>query len=191
MHFLKKTTWSDVFADWQEREATNPDWVTLAKEKGWSDWKSWRLHTADQLDAKNREWSLFQFDDPIAKIPKILMGPYKGWQSRSTEPNTASFFDLLSIPANYQHFLQCEPVIEMRQDLPFATTLIGLRDTESGNIICLDGHHRCTAITIASMDGQQFDFSNAPITIALCDITKKDLPILDTILSNGTEKPLV
>jgi len=189
MKFIADTTWSQIFEGWRQREENNPGWVRCATEvKGWPDWQSWRQHTANQIDAEQRQWQIFEFTDPINEIPAMLLGPYSGWQSRVTEKNKASFEDLLNLPEQYQHFSQYEPVLSILRGLPFATEFIGLIRDDNQQIVCLEGHHRATAVALAKKQGKQIDFSKTSMTIALAHLSKEECHQLDEMLARGTTK---
>jgi len=188
MNFIKKTTWQDVFKKWEEREADNPGWIRCATEiKGWPDWKSWRNFSASQIKADKRDWELFEFTDPMNEIPQMLVGPYTGWQSRFTEKNTGTFEDLLNDPKQFEFFNKHEGVLSIMNNLPFETEFIGIIRDDTNKIVCLEGHHRATAIALAKKQGKQIDFENK-VTIALAHLGKEEVSLLDEMLERGSSK---
>ena len=189
MKFIKDTDWQQVFEGWRDREGSNPEWVECAtKVKGWPDWESWRSFTAQQIDAENRIWKIFQFENPIEEIPKILVGPYSGWQSRVINKNNTSFAELLEIPVQYEDWLKNPRLLKIMAGLPFATEMIGLVIKDVDKIVCLDGHHRATAVTLAKKQGKNVDFSKTPVTIALTELVVDHSQLLDNLLKRGTSK---
>lgn len=189
MKFIKDTTWSEVFEGWRVREANNPAWVECAtKAKGWPDWESWRSFTAQQLDAANRDWKIFQFENPLVEIPDMLIGPFGGWQSRVERKNQTTFKELLEIPEQYQEWSNHAKILSIMNGLPFVTDLIGLVRTDLGQVVCLEGHHRATAITLAQKQGRIIDFSQIPVTIALTELATEECRLLDQLLQRGTSK---
>lgn len=189
MKFIKDTTWQEVFEGWRQREGTNPAWIECATQvKGWPDWESWRLFTAQQLAAESREWKLFQFDNPIQEVAELLLGPYSGWQNRVVEKNNTSFDQFLDIPEIYQEYSQQPGIRRMIEGLPFSTELIGVLRKDNGKIICIEGHHRAVALVVAGREGKQIDFSATPITIALAEIPATECSIFNTMLARGTSK---
>ena len=189
MNFIQSISWQDIFAHWREREASNPGWIKCATEiKGWSSWDEWRDFTAEQISAESREWNLYQFTNPMDEIPQMLMGPYSGWQKYSDKKNALSFADLLEIPEAYDAFSKHSGVLRIMDGLPFSTEMIGLWCKEKDRIICIEGHHRATAIALAKKQGREIDFSGAEMRIALAEIRAEELPLLDTILERGTSK---
>ena len=189
MTFLSHTSWEEVFAGWRGREAQNPAWIRCATEvKGWPDWESWRQFTAHQLNATTREWQIFAFDNPMDEIPRMLLGPYSGWQSRAPQKNATSFEQLLAIPEQREHFRNHAGVQSIMTGLPFVTQFIGLIRDDTQRIVCIEGHHRTAAITLAKLDQKTIDFSRTRVTIALAHLSVHEISLLDTILARGTSK---
>lgn len=188
MNFVRKTGWPEVFGGWSERESKNLGWVDCATRiKGWPDWESWRLFTAEQIRAKEREWQIYKSDDPINEIPQILVGPYTGWQAKVPRKNDTTFAELLKIPENYQHFSQHDGVLNILNGLPFSTELIGVVRSD-GRIVCIDGHHRAAAITLAKIMDREIDFSETYVTIALSNLKADEENLLNAMLERGTER---
>lgn len=191
MRFLKNTNWQEVFEGWRDREANNPDWVECAtKMKGWPDWEAWRSFTAQQIDAANRSWKVFQFTNQMQEIPEMLVGPFSGWQSRVINKNQTTFKELLTIPGQYEEWSKHAGVLAIMNGLPFTTDLIGIIRKDIDRIVCLEGHHRATAIALAQKQGKNIDFSQTPITIALTEFATEECRLLDEILKRGTSKNL-
>ena len=188
MQLIKSTTWEEVFALWRSRESTNPGWIRCATEiKGWPDWESWRRFSAAQIQAEKRDWQIFQFTDPLNEIPKMLIGPYSGWQSALPVKNTATFQDLLDIPDQYAKFSQHTGVLSILKGLPFSTEFIGFIKDDN-QIICLEGHHRATAIALAKRQNKQIDFGSVTVTIALAHLGKDETALLNEVLKRGSSK---
>lgn len=189
MKFIKDTTWEDVFSNWREREASNSGWIECAtKIKGWPDWESWRRFTAQQMNAEGRAWKLFEFTDPIEEIPMMLIGPFSGWQSRVTHKNQTTFQRLLEIPKQDDQCADNSGIQSMLSGLPFSTQMIGLIRKDTNQIICIDGHHRAVAITLAKKQRHLLNFGQTSITIALADLGIDQLTIIDAMLQRGTSK---
>jgi hypothetical protein len=187
MNLLRNTTWKEVFEGWREREADNSGWIQCAtKIKGWPDWESWRRFAASKINAENREWQIFEFTKPMEEIPRMLIGPYGGWQSRVTNKNKTTFEELLNIPEQLEIFSKHEGVLNILDGLPFTTELIGLIRDDMNKVVCLDGHHRATAIALAALQGKQIDFSKVKVTIALTHLPAEECLLLDAVLERGT-----
>ncbi|MBI2099404.1 hypothetical protein HYT45_03275 [Candidatus Uhrbacteria bacterium] len=189
MKYVKNTTWEDVFKGWRDREANNPGWVHCAtKIKGWPDWESWRRFTAKQIDAEDRKWQIFEFSNPMEEVSQMLIGPYSGWQSRVISKNSTTFQELLEIPEQYEHFSKHEGVISILNGLPFTTEFIGLLREDINKVVCVEGHHRATAMALAGQQKRQIDFNNHKITIALSRLPVKECYLFDELLKRGSSK---
>ena len=188
MNFVKDTTWEKVFSEWEKEEANNPDWIHCAtKVKGWSDWRSWREFSVSQIGADKRSWQIFEFTDSINEIPEMLVGPYAGWQSRLPEKNKGTFNDLLNIPEQYDFFSKHDKIISIMNDLPFPTKLIGVIRDDLDKIVCIEGHHRAVAISLAKKKNRKINFGR-DIKIALTHLQKDEVFILNKILQRGSSK---
>ncbi len=187
MEYLRDITWEEVFEGWQECEGNNPGWIKCATEiKGWPDWESWRKFTAEYFGAQNRKWKLYKITDPMKEIPVMLLGPYSGWQSRFDEKNVHTFDELVEIPKEFEHFSNHDGVKSIMNGLPFTTQYIGLQREDSGKIVCIEGHHRATALAILKKMGKQIDFSGVEITIALTELPAGEVDLLDQALARGS-----
>lgn len=192
MDLLNKTTWEEVFDGWRKREIGNPGWIeTATKIKGWPDWESWRRFTASQLKADKLDWERYKFTNPLAEVPRMLVGPYTGWQSMLPDKNVSSFDDLLQIPERYNQFKEHDVVVSMMDNMPFDTEFIGLIREDNKKIVCLEGHHRAVAIALSKKLNKNIDFSRANITISLAHLPEKDIHLLDDTLKRGSTKNLV
>ncbi len=191
MDFRQKTTWEDVFEGWYLREAArDAGWLQVAQEKGWPDWKSWRLHTASQLSAEDRGWEIYLFDDPTVEIPNMLVGPYSGWQRLLPEDrrNKATFAELVESEA-FQGSPQYDGALKMLESstFPFSTEMIGLRRPD-GEVICIEGHHRSAAIALGAQLGRKLNYSRVEIIIALANLRDDEADLMNAMLKRGTTR---
>jgi hypothetical protein len=188
MKLVTGTTWERVFDGWRKREGNDPAWIECAiKLKGWPDWESWRRFFASQINAAERKWRIFSFDDGMEEIPKMLVGPYAGWQSRHPDKNNFTFLDLLEIPEQYEFWRKHPKIRSIISNFPPMTEFIGMMREDVNKIVCLEGHHRATAVAVARKEGLNIDFSIKP-RIALTVLTTEELSILDKVLKRGSFK---
>ena len=188
LKFINPTSWEDVFQDWKQREGNDPGWIHCATTiKGWPDWESWRRFSAEQIHAADRDWEIYECTDPMRDIPTMLVGPFTGWQSRLPKPNVSSFAELVAIPEQAQFFREHEKVAGMMKHFPPSTMFIGLCREDSGSIVCLEGHHRATAVALSLKAGSEIDFGG-PVQIALAVLHADELTLLDQVLARGSSK---
>lgn len=202
LNVIRPTTWEEVFQGWKQHEGSDPGWIHCATVlKGWSDWESWRRFTAEQIGASNREWNLYEFTDPMREIPNMLVGPFTGWQSRLPAPNQHTFADLVRIPEQTAFFQAHEKVASIIKNFPNPTTMIGIQlpgneDTimsdrtelyQSKKIVCIEGHHRATAVALAQLDGKSIDFGGS-VQIALATLKENESDLRNRVLARGTSK---
>ncbi|MCK5413371.1 MAG: hypothetical protein KAI57_03260 [Candidatus Pacebacteria bacterium] len=188
MKFVQKTTWKEVFQGWKDSEVDNPEWIYCAtKIKGWPDWESWRNYTATQGDLQNRNWSIFEFENPIDEVSKMLIGPFSGWQSQVQKKNLSSFSDLINIPKEYKHFKSSKKIISILKNQSFNSNLIGIVREDINQIVCIEGHHRATALAIAKKEGIEINFDK-PVRIALARLPKEETFLIDRALKKGSCK---
>ena len=186
--FIKPTTWESVFQDWKQREGNDPGWIHCATTiKGWDSWESWRRFSASQIQAEDRDWVIYEFTDPMHDIPAMLVGPFTGWQSRLPKPNVHSFADLVRDSKQQPFFRAHEKVAGIMQSFPPSTHLIGLRREDDGAIVCLEGHHRATAVALCALDGIKINFGG-PVQIALATLGTAELSLLDSVLARGSSR---
>jgi hypothetical protein len=189
MQLLSNITWEEIFHNWEQREASNPNWIELAtEEKGWESWQAWRNFSMSLINASARKWNLYTFTDPINEIPNMLIGPYGGWQSKVDENqrNKVTFLEILNRPEIFEFYNYNQDIQKTIKALPFPTQMIGLMK-ESGKIICLEGHHRSVAVTIAKLQNKKINFGNS-ITIAIAKLPKEEEYLINAMLKRGSSK---
>jgi len=189
MEFLKDISWNEVFRNWKNREGGNPGWIKCATEvKGWPDWESWRKFSASLVHAKDRDWELYRFTDPMKEIPEMLVGPYMAWQKDLPKANVLSFDRFLDYPDKIRQFANHDGVAAIMQSLPFEASLIGLVRGDNKKIVCFEGNHTAVAVALAKRLGKEIDFSGVEVTIALAFIPEDEFYLFDTMLERGSEK---
>jgi hypothetical protein len=187
MNTIRDIVWDEVFASWAEREEQSPGWIKVATEvKGWPDWRSWRSFSAAQMKLPERQWTLYEFTDPMREIPAMHVGPYSGWQSKLPIANVGSFADLIAIPKEFEFYLANANLKRIAENYPAHTQMIGLRRLD-GKIVCLEGHHRAVCVALAARRGETIHFSQ-PMQIAIADLQLGEEDLFDRVLARGTSK---
>ncbi|MFH1259290.1 MAG: hypothetical protein ABII74_05685 [Elusimicrobiota bacterium] len=187
--FIKNTTWLEVFEGWRSREANDPGWINCAVNiKGWPDWASWRNYTAAQFGAEKREWKIYRIANPSKVVSEMLVGPYASWQNRLPEKNVLSFATMLEIPENYESLSKNDKILSMIKNFPIGTRFIGLVRSDNKKIVCVEGHHRATAVALAVKNRQPLRLGE-DMAIALCELASSEDKLLDEILAKGSQCP--
>jgi len=188
MKFVRATSWKEIFAGWKLREANDPGWIKCATEvKGWPDWESWRRFTAQQIGAEKLYWEIQEFSDSMNEISEMLIGPYSGWQARATEKNKNSFNDLVSIPEQFDYWKNVNKINSIIENFPSSAQMIGLIRDDNNKIVCIEGHHRATAVAVAKKLGKEINFKT-PVQIAVAHISADQVDMFDRVLARGTSK---
>ncbi len=182
-------SWDDVFAGWEAREAGNPSWVACARDKGFPDWASWRLGTAAFMGLPERAWSLYRIAAPSVVIPRLLVGPFGGWQAHCPAKNRTTFADLLAPGTPGEAAFRANSgVARVRRGLPFATQLIALQCEADNRLVCIEGHHRAAAITLARNDGEALPWDGIEVTIVIASVSSNEDGLFDRMLARGTSR---
>ena len=188
MKFLEHTDWETVFEKWRENEADDPVWVECATRiKGWPDWESWRRFTAIQLGASQLKWDRYLLEDPAEELPLLFVGPFRGWRERLRRKSGGTFAELMSDPEQVKFFEQHKKVLGMVAGFPHPTELIAVRRQDTGELICIEGHHRCAAAALAKARGRPINFAG-PVTLALADLPEDQVQVLEEMLKRGSTR---
>lgn len=178
-------SWGEVFVGWREGEGSSPEWLEVARAKGWPDWESWRLNLAKLLKLPEREWKRCEFEDWRKQIPLMLVGPYPAWQSRHPNKNNFTFSDLLWISEQFSYWQERDKIKQLIENWPEGTEMIGFKRQRDGKIVCIEGHHRAVAVTLAGIMGIDLKPVRPPV-IALTILSIEDERLLDEALERGT-----
>jgi len=186
---ISDTNFETVFSAWKDREGSNPGWINCAtKIKGWPDWESWRRFSMSLLKAEQRDWETYEIINPGSFIPDMLIGPYTGWQNFLPEKNKFSFKQALEHQGFFKNFSNHEAVKGLMKGFPQETRLIGAIIENNNKIICLEGHHRSTAVALANKLGTPINFSKRKVIIDIMLLPKEDELLLDKMLARGSTK---
>lgn len=110
-----------------------------------------------------------------------------GWQSRLSAPNKHTFADLVDTPEQATYFQAHEKVVSIMKSFPPLTTFVGFRLEGTDQVICIEGHHRATAVALAQLEGKDIDFGGS-VQIALAILKSDESDLLDQVLARGTSK---
>lgn len=190
LEYVKGITCEDVFQAWKENEAEDAGWIHCATViKGWEDWESWRRNTLTVLGAENMVWKLYTIRNVEEVVPNMLIGPFNGWQARVTRKNKTSFEEMLAVQENFDFYAHHGKVLDIMNHFPEKAWMTGVYVEETDKIVCIEGHHRATAVALAKKQGKKMDIEKG-VCIALATLPKGQEDVFDRMLEQGTSKPV-
>jgi len=165
--WIRELSFADVFEIWRRNEEGKEQWESHARERGFRGWEEWRMRYVKALGLRKRHWSLYQVINPLAVVPKWRGGPFKTWMERHYGGIfTPTFAQLAKQPDMQKH---AGPK-EAQGAFPRTTTVIALfRD---GQLVVIEGMHRCVAIALAARVGRPIETS---LFAALADASGEEL----------------
>ena len=141
---IKFLEWEDVVGIWQSNEDyPGSHWEPIWKAKGFTSWLAWRGVNIQKLGLDALNWSLWSIPFPAITIREFHGGPYRGWAVQYYEGHPLPKFSQLAGKMKEHPF-----VTEFLSDSPLNTTVTGL--VRAGEIIIIEGMHRCCAFAAAS-----------------------------------------
>jgi hypothetical protein len=185
------TTFDHVFKTWLENELEPTDArdiLKLARSKKFNSIAEWRLATAMRLGLDRKDWFVSEIENPNDALPKVIIGPFKGWSIHFENKLTTSFEQALEIDAFFQWCQGHNRIPRIAQDFPLPTQVI-LLQKPNGDLIHIEGGHRICAVAYAKKIGKPIDFAGKPpVTAAIAQVTEEEIATLQDFLKRGTDK---
>jgi hypothetical protein len=150
---IRPCAWEEIFLSWYESEANNPQWVELAKERGYASWADWRINGyARRFECEKAKWGLYEIEDPSAVVAGWYGGPFRTWIERYYNGEKAkSFAELAALP----EVINNDRVIGMSEDYPKESIISALR-LKSGKIFVVEGMHRACTLAHLGLLGKPY-----------------------------------
>jgi len=186
LRYIEDTNWDSIWENWESNEGNNPNWIEVARSKGYDTWHEWRSQWVAQFHAQNRDWKKYKVENPISTVPDFLIGPTQGWQNNfiSDERNKHSF-DYLVKSVN---FVTHKKINEIIANFPNTTELIGI-ELPTKKIVLIEGHHRAAALAVMKNNPNTSKVLKEPnVIINLCEFNEGENIILDQMLKRGSHK---
>ena len=186
--FKKDISWEEVFAVWKAHEGEDPVWQQFAvQEKGWESWELWRRTHSEKINAKEKQWKLYEIENANDTIPQFRMGPFQGWQKHYEDKLVHTFADL---DRDHAEWVAGNVGVKDRlANFPQGTQFIGMHLEDDDAVMLYEGHHRAAAVARAAhSDYQSIKFYTNPV-IAMTTISKEEMPLLQEMLDSGTGRP--
>ncbi len=170
IRFIETLTWDEVLTVWETSEASLPRWVEHIKKRGFSTWKEWRMNSISILEPQNLQWSMYEIDEPSTTIPTLKGGPFRTWiKQYYGDVKRPTFAEI----AQHPNATSSKMVQEIIDAFPKETYLIGLKS--EGDIVIIDGMHRCTALAVAAQQGRTID---TKVMLMMADFPHGDIPLM-------------
>lgn len=160
MKFLRKTTWDEIFQDWKKAE--EGWWEELYQERGYTNWEDFRNFYVDQIPVNDLDWKLC--DVTPEEVLDFQCGMYRGWKEMSQEVGSRRFRDLVR-SSRLTNNIKLNAIFK---NFPDDSMLIGFK--RNGNIIILEGTHRCLAVS-KMINEQDARIQSLSLQLALADIS--------------------
>jgi hypothetical protein len=170
MKLFRTCAWEEVFLTWYESEGKNPDWLNLAKERGYASWADWRINGyARRFDCAAAKWGFYEISNPGAVISFWFGGPFRTWiEKYYGGEETETFGELSSMPDIFNH----TTVKSMVENYPKESIISALR-LKDGRIFVVEGMHRSCALALMAKKGINFPHK---LIFALGDSVLPELP---------------
>lgn len=165
LSFFQNITWKEILDAWEKDEAHQVFWQEIYKQ--YPSWKKWRESCLSNDSLQYKDWMLYKINDPVAFANEVYCCPFNTWFKHYTEKNIPSKQErdnsyLGKIVMNSS--LQNNPKIcNILQEFPRESQILGI--TDGKRIMLYEGHHRCSALVLATMEKK---IMNINLTIALC-----------------------
>ena len=178
LQFIRPLCWEEVFLFWYEGEGKNPNWINLAKERGFASWADWRLKGyAERFQCANAKWGLYEIAKPGEIVSDWFGGPFRTWIERHySGAKTKTFGELANQADVYEH----AGIKSMTENYPKDSIITALKLTD-GRIVVIEGSHRACALAVMAKNGQDYPDK---LIFAIGESDLSDLPIV----GQNTEK---
>ena len=141
---IEPLTWKEVFSFWYDNEGENPDWINLAKERGFESWKDWRMQAyALPFGCDKADWSLYEVEHPEKVICNFYGGPFSTWVKKFYGGDREKKFSELAENKELQGYKKIQDIIS---NFPVDKVITCL--DLNGKIYVIEGMHRSTSLAI-------------------------------------------
>jgi len=178
---ISTTTWPQVFAAWEAREAKRWGWEELWQNRGFSSWREWRSCYIGPFNLDGRDWKLVTINDPLPFIPACWAGGFKGWKRYLAEGTSkARMADIAShpdLPKNGK-------VKSMMADFPPETTIILIKFGKE--YVIFEGMHRASTIALKARLGESL---KSAITAHMFELDESEADLFHLLQTEISQKP--
>lgn len=172
---IRKLNWVEVVEIWRLVEEDLEHWQRTWKAKGFKSWLDWRTETFKNLNGPELSWALFKVKIPLKEVINWRGGMFHSWAKwfyPLFPEQPPRLKNLIVHPGVNNHWY----IKKILENFPKATTVSAIRNS-AGDIIVVEGMHRCCALALAHHDRITIKTN---LTLALADWPFKNLPLLGT-----------
>ena len=150
---IRKCEWEEVFLSWYENEGKSPNWIALAKERGFASWADWRLKGyAKRFKCAKADWGLYE----ISNVPEVVSnwfgGPFRTWIEKYYDGEKTKTFAELALRTDIESH---GAVKSMAENYPKESIITAL-ELADGRFFVIEGMHRSCALAIMAKEGKPF-----------------------------------
>lgn len=150
---IRSCTWEEVFLFWYKNEGENPNWIQLAKERGYASWADWRIQNyAKRFECSQAQWGLYEITYPSDVIIHWIGGPFSTWMKRYYGGAKTKIFSELAI---HPDILNHAGIKSIKDHYP-QDSVISAMELSDGKIVIVEGMHRACALAIMQKEGRPF-----------------------------------
>jgi hypothetical protein len=170
LQLIRPLCWEEVFLFWYESEGKNPNWINLAKERGFASWADWRLKGyAERFQCAQANWGLYEIKNPGEVVSDWYGGPFRTWIERHYNgAKTKTFGELAKQEDVFNH-----PGIKSMADNYPKDSIITALKLADGRIMVIEGSHRACALALMSKNEQDYP---GKLIFAIGESSLSDLP---------------
>lgn len=157
---MSKITAEEVWSEWELREKDDPNWQELYKN--YESWRAWRESFLDKYNLPHPEtldWREETYDqNPLDKILKLQVGPFKGWRryydpKETADPRPTPISTIIQSPDLQANGKINEIIAGIQNGTIQELTLIILENPD-GSLILTDGCHSASALAQLAAETQ-------------------------------------
>jgi hypothetical protein len=172
INLIRPCHWEEVFLTWYKNEGENPDWINLAKERGFASWADWRLNDyARRFECEKVEWGFYEINDPSEVVSDWFGGPFRTWiEKYYNGEKTKSFKELVDKPDLFS-----QPKIDDLTEGYPKDSIISALKLKNGKIYVIEGTHRSCALALMKKQGKNYP---GKMIFAIGESKLDELPIV-------------
>jgi len=145
--FVGARSWLQVLGIWAQQELPNDHWRAAYEARGMT-WFEWRRSTIDHFGLEQRRWQLLRVRRVHHVIPMLRGGDHPDWERLYYDGKRCPTFGWLADSSD----VEGNPGVQrLLVDFPRRTTVMAV--VRGGDVIVVDGMHRCSALAFASRNG--------------------------------------